>query len=102
VSYHGTSYHNGVSIASEGFKLSKGTRFKHRNGIYSTPEIEVASQYAEEATVNGKIYKVVMQNRVNPKNLEKVPKAVTGVGEYWISPSDEDIRPYGFCIREIN
>jgi hypothetical protein len=24
------------------------------------------------------------------------------VGEYWISPSDEDIRPYGFCIREIN
>jgi hypothetical protein len=62
----------------------------------------VASQYAEEATVNGKIYKVVMQNRVNPKNLEKVPKAVTGVGEYWISPSDEDIRPYGFCIREIN
>ncbi|XP_046439669.1 uncharacterized protein LOC124190845 [Daphnia pulex] len=102
VSYHGTSYHNGLSIASEGFKLSKGTRFKHGKGIYSTPEIEVAAQYAEEATVNGKIYKVVMQNRVNPKNVEKVPKAETGVGEYWISPTDDDIRPYGFCVREVD
>ncbi len=82
--------------------MDKSTRFLYGKGIYSTPEIEVAAQYAEEATVNGKIYKVVMQNRVNPTNLKKVDKAETGVGEYWISPNDEDIRPYGFCIREIN
>jgi hypothetical protein len=101
VSYHGTSYHNGLSIASEGFKLSKGTRFKHGKGIYSTPEIEVAAQYAEEATVNGKTYKLVVQNRVNPKTVKKVGKDVTKVGEYWISPTNEDIRPYGFCVKEI-
>jgi hypothetical protein len=102
VSYHGTSYHNGLSIAEEGFKLSQGTRFLYGKGIYSTPDIEVASLYAEEATVNGKIYKVVMQNRVNPKNVKKVGKDVTDVGEYWISPNDDDIRPYGFCVREID
>jgi hypothetical protein len=101
VSYHGTTYHNGLSIASEGFKLSKGTRFKHGKGIYSTPEIEVAAQYAEEATVNGKTYKLVVQNRVNPKTVKKVGKDVTKVGEYWISPTNEDIRPYGFCVKEI-
>ena len=36
VSYHGTSYHNGLSIAAEGFQLSKGRRFKFGFGIYST------------------------------------------------------------------
>jgi hypothetical protein len=102
VSYHGTSYHKGLSIAEEGFKLSKGTRFLHGKGIYSTPDIEVASLYAVEANVDGKTYKVVMQNRVNTKNVEKVPKAETGVGEYWISPTDDDIRPYGFCVREVD
>ncbi len=101
VSYHGTSYHNGLSIASEGFQLSKGKRFLHGKGIYSTPDIEVASLYAVEANVGGKTYKVVMQNRVNPKTVKKVPKAETGVGEYWISPNDGDIRPYGFCVKEI-
>jgi hypothetical protein len=101
VSYHGTSYHNGLSIAEEGYDLSQGTRFKHGKGIYSTPDIEVASLYAVEANVNGKTYKVVIQNRVNPKNVKKVDKAETGVGEYWISPNDGDIRPYGFCVREV-
>jgi hypothetical protein len=102
VSYHGTTYHNGLSIASEGFKLSKGTRFKYGKGIYSTPDIEVAANYyARTIEVNGKNYKFVVQNRVNPKNLKKVDKAVTGVGEYWISPNDDNIRPYGFCVREV-
>jgi hypothetical protein len=102
VSYHGTSLNNGLSIAEEGFKLSKGTRFLYGKGIYSTPDIEVASLYAVKVTENGKTFKVVMQNRVNPTNLKKVDKAVTGVGEYWISPTEDDIRPYGFCVQEID
>jgi hypothetical protein len=101
VSYHGTSYHNGLSIAEEGYKLSKGERFLYGKGIYSTPDIEVASLYAAEANVDGKTYKVVMQNRVNPKTVKKIGVTVTGVGEYWISPADEDILPYGFCVKEI-
>ncbi len=101
VSYHGTSYNNGLSIAEEGYRLSKCKRFKHGMGIYSTPEIDVAFKYAETRKLtDGKTYKVVMQNRVNPKNVVKIDKQETGVGEYWISPSEDDIRPYGFCIRE--
>ena len=101
VSYHGTSLHNGLSIAEEGFKLSKGQRFKFGRGIYSTPDIKVAFLYAETVTLKKKKYKVVMQNRVNPNNLKKISKEETGDGEYWISPSDEDIRPYGFCVQEV-
>lgn len=96
VSYHGTGYHNSLSIADEGFKLSKGVRFAFGRGIYSTPNVTTAEMYALEFTLptNGKRYKVVIQSRVNPVNLNKF-------GDYWVSPRDEDIRPYGLCIREI-
>jgi hypothetical protein len=39
------------------------------------------------------------QNRVNPATLAIIPAATTGVGEYWLSPDDTDVRPYGFLIR---
>jgi hypothetical protein len=101
VSYHGTSVNNGLSIGQEGYKLSKGERFLHGKGIYSTPDIEVATLYAKNVSYHGNTYKFVVQNRVNPKTVIKVDKAKTGVGEYWISPNDDDIRPYGFCIKKI-
>jgi hypothetical protein len=101
VSYHGTSLNNGLSIAEEGFKLSKGERFLYGKGIYSTPDIEVASLYARTVEVNGKNYKFVVQNRVNPKNVKKITKDITDVGEYWISPTENDIRPYGFCVKKF-
>lgn len=101
VSYHGTSYNNGLSIAEEGYRLSKCKRFKHGFGIYSTPDINVAFKYAEtRKQSDGKTYKVVIQNRTNPKTLVKIDATESGFGEYWISPSEEDIRPYGFCTRE--
>lgn len=94
VSYHGTGYSNAGSIADEGFRLSQGKRFAYGPGIYSTPNVKVAEEYAKEFDVNGVRYKVVVQNRVNPKTLQKF-------GEYWLSPKDEDIRPYGLCIKRV-
>ena len=88
------------SIASEGYKLIKGVRFAFGHGIYSTPDIEVALLYAQTFTIEGVSYKAIIQNRVNPKTVVKVSKKETGVGEYWISPKNEDIRPYGFCVRK--
>jgi hypothetical protein len=102
VSYHGTSLHNGLSIEEEGYKLCKGERNLYGNGIYSTPDINVALLYAdttEEKGRNRKKFKVILQNRVNPKTLQKVSKAENDVGEYWISPNEDDIRPYGFCVK---
>ena len=82
VSYHGTSYNKGLSIAEEGYRLSQCKRFNHGIGIYSTPDIDVAFKYAERWKMDGKTYKVVIQNRVNPKTLVKIDKAETKVGEY--------------------
>jgi len=31
---------------------------------------------------------------VNPANLNKFE-------DYWVSPKDEDIRPYGLCIKLV-
>jgi len=92
VSYHGTGYHNASSIADEGFKLSKGKRFAYGRGIYSTPDVAVAEAYATEFYAGGVRYKVIVQNRVNPNTLQKF-------GNYWVSPKDEDLRPYGLCIK---
>jgi hypothetical protein len=95
VSYHGTGYHNSLSIADDGFKLAKGVRFAFGRGIYSTPNIATAELYAKEFWLNdGERYKVVIQNRVNPANLNKF-------GDYWVSPSDGDLRPYGLCIKKM-
>jgi hypothetical protein len=95
VSYHGTGYHNCLSIANEGFKLAKGVRFVYGRGIYSTPSAAVAEMYAKEFTAkDGGRYKFVMQSRVNPANLNKF-------GDYRVSPGDEDIRPYGICIKKV-
>jgi ubiquitin len=95
VSYHGTAYHNSLSIADKGFQIAKGKCFKFGRGIYSTPDIAIAEQYAKEfQSSDGKRYKVVVQNRVNPANLERFDS-------YWVSPGDEDLRPYGLCIKAL-
>ncbi|CAG8474659.1 13181_t:CDS:2 [Dentiscutata heterogama] len=101
VSYHGTSKNNSKSIAEQGYLLSKGRRFKHGYGIYSTPEINIAKLYAKKFEFCGDNFLVVIQNRVNPKDLQKIPKDITQVGEYWISEKGEDIRPYGICIKKL-
>ena len=44
---------------------------------------------------------MIVQNRVNPESLEKVMEEKTGDGEYWVSPSEKDVRPYGFCVQEV-
>ncbi|RIA85507.1 hypothetical protein C1645_714984 [Glomus cerebriforme] len=100
VSYHGTARHNCKSIAEEGYLLCKGERFLFGHGIYSTPNIDVAYLYATEFTHGGNNYKVVFQNRTNPNNLIRVSKERTGAGEYWISPDEKDLRPYGICIKK--
>ncbi|CAB4475688.1 ubiquitin-domain-containing protein [Rhizophagus irregularis] len=101
VSYHGTAKNNCKSIAEDGYLLCKGKRFLFGHGIYSTPDIDVAYQYATKFNHDGDDYRVVFQNRVNPNNLIRISKGETGVGEYWISPDGADLRPYGICIKKV-
>ena len=99
VSYHGTGESATGSIAQDGYRLSKGNRFLYGRGIYSSPSITVASKYAKIFEHNGSKYKLVFQNRVCPVNLKIVGVRTTRVGEYWVQPNEEFIRPYGICIQ---
>ncbi|POG78761.1 hypothetical protein GLOIN_2v1836722 [Rhizophagus irregularis DAOM 181602=DAOM 197198] len=101
VSYHGTAKHNCKSIADEGYQLCKGKRFLFGHGIYSTPDINVAYQYAKKFTYEGDVYRIVFQNRVNPNNLVRITNEETENGEYWISPDGADLRPYGLGTNRI-
>jgi hypothetical protein len=96
VSYHGTGKQNAESIAEVGYRLAHGINFAYGRGIYSSPNHTTAVGYAKEFLFQGKRYKVILQNRVNPTNLYRVPTI-----DYWISPKDEDLRPYGLCIKEL-
>ncbi|GBB99098.1 hypothetical protein RclHR1_03410011 [Rhizophagus clarus] len=98
VSYHGTDKFNAKSIAETGFDITKGKRFKFGYGIYSTPDINVAALFANKFIHNNEVYCLVFQNRVNPQTLNKIN---TSIGEYWISPKSDDIRPYGICIKKL-
>ncbi|CAF4942759.1 unnamed protein product [Rotaria sp. Silwood1] len=100
VSYHGTRHDAVNSIAQIGYDLTKHQRFAHGRGIYSTPDVNVAKGFAKSFTKDGQQYLVILQNRVNPKNLIKLLHEDTGNGEYWISSDPADIRPYGVCIMK--
>ena len=95
VSYHGTTKIGAEGIATQGYDVNFGTRFKFGRGIYSTPDLSIADVHAVPFTNNGKRYKIVFQNRVNPAKLRKV-----GEDRYWLT-DDSDIRPYGILVKEI-
>ena len=102
VSYHGTAMKNIAPIASDGFDNSKSKRQAYGPGIYSTPSIDVASYYASEFTYEGKGFKVVLQNRVDLQASNEIPAKTTGVGAaYFVTPDDNNIRPYGVCLKEF-
>eukprot|EP00731_Ephydatia_muelleri_P013626 Em0007g936a len=111
VSYHGTAMENVDKIISQGFK--PGPRQLFGKGVYSSPSLDmVARLYSKEFQYEGKSYKVVLQNRVNPDqingHLKVVPASDTGVGaDYWVATKHDpkssvyDVRPYGILIREV-
>ncbi|RGB41398.1 hypothetical protein C1646_310129 [Rhizophagus diaphanus] len=96
VSYHGTKKEFAESIANEGYLVSKGKRFLYGKGIYSTPDIRIAEEYAREFDHINVKYRVIIQNRVNPKGFQRHNN-----DKYWVTPKDDDIRPYGLCVKRI-
>lgn len=102
VAYHGTAKKNVESIAVKGYKLSKCHRFLFGKGIYSSPNIEVAENYASEFNRGEETYKVVFQNRVcHGKELKVISAKENREGEYWVQFNDKLIRPYGLCIKQV-
>ncbi|XP_047195980.1 uncharacterized protein LOC118109523 isoform X1 [Hippoglossus stenolepis] len=109
VSYHGTSKKGADGIIGDHYEPGPGQVYGR--GIYSTPDISEASHYAKTFTSckNGKTYKVVLQNRINPEYRKKYNNDL-----YWLVPIpkgtseaeeqemvERAIRPYGLLLKEV-
>lgn len=109
VSYHGTSQSGAEGIIGGHYLPGPGQAYGR--GIYSTPYISEAVYYAKQfiSKKNGKTYKVILQNRINPEYREKHYS-----GKYWLvripkgtSAAEEQnmveraIRPYGLLLKEF-
>uniref|UniRef100_A0A1X7UEH0 PARP catalytic domain-containing protein n=1 Tax=Amphimedon queenslandica TaxID=400682 RepID=A0A1X7UEH0_AMPQE len=91
-------------IAKTGYDEKKWAAIIHGKGHYSTPDINVAADemYAASFPFGDKNYQAVMQNRVNLENTSIIPEEKTYAGaEYYVTPSADDLRAYGICIREV-
>lgn len=79
-------------------------------GVYSTPNITVAENYCKvfKSRVDGKTYKVILQNRIKPQNRKKcqredvwlvyIPQNSTDIETRAIV--QESIRPYGLLLKQ--
>ncbi|KAL1273414.1 hypothetical protein QQF64_029276 [Cirrhinus molitorella] len=109
VSYHGTGLQGAEGIIKSYYQAGNGKAYGR--GIYSTPNITVANMFAEPkkftSRKNGKTYKVILQNRINPAK-----RSVHGIS--WVVPVPEGtsaeqeriivesaIRPYGLLLQEV-
>lgn len=113
VSYHGTSKDGAEGVITSHYKAGNNSKRQvYGRGIYSTPHLSEAANYAHQfvSQKNGKTYKVILQNRVNPAHREKHRRA----DDYWLIPvpqgsSDAEerkiveraIRPYGILLKEV-
>jgi hypothetical protein len=99
-SYHGTGHSATKSISQTGYDLTKHKHFAYGRDIYSTLDINVAKVYAKSFTQNGQQYSVFFKIVPIQKNVIKLFRDETGADEYWISPNDTDVRPYGVYIMK--
>lgn len=80
-------------------------------GVYSTPDIKLANKYCKnfKSKVDGKTYKVVLQNRINPEKRVKcqredvwvvyIPEGCSDVQTRAIV--QESVRPYGLLLKQV-
>ena len=98
VSYHETKRIFVDSIYKNGYR--PGPRHLYGDGIYCTPNIETAAEYSERFIGDdGKLYQIVLQNRVRPSAIKKA-SVKGGPDDYWYIENGKDIRPYSICVKE--
>lgn len=80
-------------------------------GVYSTPDIKMAEKYCKtfKSSVDGKRYKVVLQNRIHPqkrKNCQRediwlvyIPEGYTDAQKRAIV--QDSLRPYGLLLKQV-
>ena len=98
VSYHGMQLASGDPSGGD----HEANRDRFGRGHYSSPNVALAEKYGTKFTFDGIKYVMVLQNRINPDTMKIINKDRTrDIDEYWITLNEEDIRPYGICIKKI-
>ena len=98
-----TIIHDNLKPGSgQAFEYAQDIRHKGKQcgkGVYVTPNINVAFQYAGCINLGKKRYKLVIMVRVNPSYL-RIPSTQT---DYWIVDGNTNqLRPYRLLIKDIN
>lgn len=71
-------------------------------GIYCTPDIDIAADYSKPFQYNKKYWKLVFQNRVRPSAIIECKNYNEKAENYWFVRNEENIRPFGICIVEVD
>eukprot|EP00761_Pharyngomonas_kirbyi_P006211 gb/GECH01006217.1/.p1 GENE.gb/GECH01006217.1/~~gb/GECH01006217.1/.p1 ORF type:complete len:336 (+),score=89.29 gb/GECH01006217.1/:1-1008(+) len=106
VSYHAMKFDGIENVLKQANNIDKKNETELLQGqssaIVSSPDPQFVAKNAVKFTLDGKNFEMMIQNRVNRKKLIKVPSSESNMdGECWIVPSENDIRPYGICFREV-
>ncbi len=96
VAYHGTQIKSVKPIIEEGMKI--GTRERFGPGVYTSPSLSTVQKTYAQTTNDGK-HTFMLQVRVDPTSLKVASKADKGF-DYWISPENNAVRPYGIIVRK--
>ena len=71
-------------------------------GVYCTPKIEAAEEYAGISEINGKKYKTVLMTRVKPDAIRQC-ECEKEDGEYWVvNGTADEIRPYRILYKNVD
>lgn len=97
VAYHGTKECCVKQIVANGLK--HGTNNVYGVGVYCTPNISTARGYTSPFTFKGENYRLVIQTRVDPKEIFYC-QINGGPEDYWVMKNESKIRPYGICIQK--
>lgn len=127
IAYHGTSGNYANAILKEGLKKGSGQVHENKNninpltkdkfptvglGVYCTPKIRIADEYAScagDIPFDDKQFRIVFMLRVNPYKIrisEDEPNYWVFEGDYLeektVRKFDDEVRPYRILIKETN
>mmetsp|Transcript_40783 Transcript_40783/g.118156 ORF Transcript_40783/g.118156 Transcript_40783/m.118156 type:complete len:322 (+) Transcript_40783:57-1022(+) len=112
VAYHGTNVQAMPSILTGGMRVGERQAYKDfrdsrtgeriGEGIYCTPSMKTAADFAPVWSIEGRKLQFVFQCRVRPEAIKRIHEEVgRESGAYWLINDPSDIRPYGVLVREV-
>eukprot|EP00930_Biecheleria_cincta_P044929 TRINITY_DN30958_c0_g1_i1.p1 TRINITY_DN30958_c0_g1~~TRINITY_DN30958_c0_g1_i1.p1 ORF type:complete len:1064 (-),score=169.11 TRINITY_DN30958_c0_g1_i1:63-3254(-) len=102
IAYHGTSEEGLAGILATGFRVGPRQKFAGEcgSGVYCTPFVEVAADYAPRNNIRGHIIQIVLQLRIKPSAIKRVTTGTDFENKYWVINDPADMRAYGALIRQ--